>query len=322
MMRNPKGHLNGHEIDTYGAQLVDWVEGFTTCGLENTGPSQPAFAGHGSFTRTRLDVKKTTSSSVQGTVQCANMVMGPYIEVERTITACQDRKAFVVRDVLSAGTISSGRPYKGDSPYMLLYHPNFPLHDGDRLFTKARTAVARDLISNCGMESFMHISGVGQGVAAAPPSQPDGENYSRVKKENFERCYVMDLVPDRAGDVFAAIIGKNSDQGAYIKYNARQFKKPMAFQLWRNPRGGCCGLEIGTTFMGRAYAMEHGLMRVLKNGEKHTYEIEAGFLKGKKEVADFLKRTGLSVAAPELIKAEANNPDQGEFFHRELYKYH
>lgn len=269
-----------------------------------------------------MHVSSCSTQSIQGRIPCVNAVMGPYIDVERTITICQDRKVFMVKDVLCPGQISNSRPYQGDNPYLLLYHPNFPLSDGDRLFARAKTAAARDLISNCGMESFMHIADVGQGCAVAPPSQPTGDNYDAVKKENFERCYVMDLVPDARGNMYAALISAKNDSGAYIKYNARQFKKPMAFQFWRNPRGGSAGLEIGTTFMGRAFAMEHDLMCVLKRGEKHTYEIEVGFLKGKKEVEEFLKKTNLTVAQPQLIKAVANNPDKGEFFHKELHKYY
>jgi hypothetical protein len=250
------------------------------------------------------------------------VVTGPYIEVERTVTVCTDRKAFIVKDVLTNSKIANDRPYKGDSPYMLLYHPNFPLHDNDRLFANARTAVPRDLISNCDMAWFASISGVGQGYAMSPPSQPMGDNFDQVRKENFERCYVLDLAPNAKGHVFAALISAKNDSGAYIRYNVQQFTKPMAFQFWRNPRGGSSGLEVGSAFMGRAYAMEHDLMSVLKAGEKHTYELEVGFLKGKKEVAEFIEKNHLAVARPLLISAVANDPEKGEFFHKELYKYY
>jgi hypothetical protein len=320
MMINSRGHINGNEIDTFGLQLVNWVEGFTTCGPDNVGGPTAAYSGHGTFSHSPLLIEKATETEVTGVVSCVNLVLGPYIDVRRTVSVSQEERSYTVTDELMPGRIEGNRPYEGENDYMWLYHPNFPIQDGDRLFCNARCACARDLLCNCDIDQFATMSQVGKGKAVFPPTQPEGDNFGAVREENFERCYVMDMEPDAEGNVYAAMISADDSKGSYIRYNVNQFKKPMAFQFWRNPRGGTVGLEVGTTFMGRDYAMEHGLMGVLKAGETHTYEVEVGFLRGADEVKEFVEEQKIGVASPQLVKAVANDPDKGEYFHKAFYK--
>ena len=320
MMINSRGHINGFEIDTYGLQIVNWVEGLTTCGMDNVGGPTKAYSGHGTFSHSPMTVQKYTRNSVIGTVQCINLVLGPVIKIQREITVSMEKRSFIVKDELSAGNISNSRPYLGDNDYMLLYHPNFPVENGDQLFANAKTAISRDLISNCNADSFAKIDMVGKGKMIFPPTQPVEENFIDVRFENFERCYVLDMIPNNNGDVYAAMISADGTNGSYINYNVKDFANPMAFTFWRNPRSGCVGLEIGSCFMGRDYCMKHDLMSKLMERETKKYKLEIGFLRGKNEVDSFINFTGIETADPKVVLAIPQDPKNGDYFHNKLFK--
>jgi len=88
--------------------------------------------------------------------------------------------------------------------------------------------------------------------------------------------------------VRAMLVAPDGESAGYVKYDTGRFDAvQQALQLWKNPRDGASGLEVGSCFMGWDYANEHGLLCRLAQGEEHTYEIEIGFLRGRAEVDAF-----------------------------------
>jgi len=205
--------------------------------------------------------------------------------IKRKVYVKKGERAFCVEDTLES---------RGDSEYMLLYHPCFPVENGTRFTGNANVVVSRDSWADIDIEKFDLFERVGEGSCSLfrntgkiCPTKPE-DNIEKAVEENFERCYAMTILADGTADVYAALL--NEDNGVYIRHNLFEFgDEQLAFQFWKNPVDGCAGLEVGSTFMGKKYAEENNLMSHLKKGERRTHKIKIGFLKGKEEVDDFIK---------------------------------
>ena len=281
MYRNPAGHRGRMSYQRAGLGPLSHIEGAFTAGPDNVGVATEALPLHGTFTVTpAADLQRTSSGGVRGKMNCSKMVVGPNIIVERTVEPVEGRRAFRIVDEIRA-TITSD--------YMWLYHPNFPVADGTRLVCSETVVVPRpgEAISGLGAENYRLFERVGEGRTRFPRSDPDP---TAVAEENFEKCYIMQVKPDAAGLVRAALVAPDGDSAAYVKYNVRDFATlQQQFQFWKNPRDASAGLEFGSTFLGWAYAARHGLLGCIKKGETHRYECEIGFLTTRAEVEAFTR---------------------------------
>lgn len=316
MFRNPKGHMPPELFDPYCLGPVKSIEAFFTAGLNNVGPPQNHAPLHGTFSQKKAKIlqyiEEKNKTGLKGIIRATDLVSGPDITVERCVYAKKGERAFFIEDKLRANL---------SSYYMWLYHPVLNLENKMKLLINARDVVARDLISNCDIERYDIIENVREGVYVFPPTQPKNKkDYSTVRQENFERCYVIKPKRDNNGDVYAALVNAEEDKGAYIKYNLDDFTPQQAFHFWKNPRDGCAGLEVGSTFMGWEYAKKHNLLCFLKKGSEHTYRIKVGFLMGKEEVRDFVTKHELGSTKPKIHRA--NGKGQGNSHSRldEFYK--
>jgi hypothetical protein len=281
MYRNLAGHLGRCSYQRAGLGPLAHIEGAFTAGPDNVGGGTDACPLHGTFSVTpAADVQRTASGGVRGSMNCSKLVVGPNIIVERTVEPVEGRRAFRIIDEISA-TVTSD--------YMWLYHPNFPVATGTRFVSSETVVVPRpgDAISGLGAENYRLFERVGEGRIHFP--RTDGDP-AAIAEENFEKCYVMQVKPDAAGLVRAALVAPDGTSAAYVKYAIGNFAKlQQAFQFWKNPRDGVSGLEFGSTFLGWAYAAKHGMLGCVKKGETHRYECEIGFLTTRAKVEAFTK---------------------------------
>lgn len=295
MYRNPAGHRGRCSYQRAGLGALMHLEGAYTCGPDNVGVFTDALPLHGTFTVTPArDVKGTATGGVRGTMNCSKLVTGPNIIVTRTVEPVEGRRAFRLIDELTA-TVTSD--------YMWLYHPNFPVVTGTRFLSSETVVVPRvnEAISGIGAENYRLFERVGEGHTRFPRTDPDP---AAIVEENFEKCYIMQVKPDAAGLVRAALVAPDGASAAYVKYPIAPFAHTQqTFQLWKNPRDGSSGLEFGSTFMGWAYAAKHGLLGCIKKGETHRFECEIGFLTTRSEVDAFTKEI------PTVGKAEIRRLD-------------
>lgn len=310
MWLNPKGHLAYRR----GGGL-EHIEAFFTAGPENVGGPSMGLPLHGSFSLTPAKewepIKTDRGDGVEGLIDVTDMVRGPYMTVHRKVIALTGKAAFVVEDTLEAQV---------GSMFMFLYHPNFPVQNRTQLVANPTVVVARDLISNCDIERYNIFENVGEGLAGLPATQPNGRDFTAVRRENFERAYVMKMQPDDKGDIYVMLVSPDLRTAAYVRYNTNDFMyMQQAFQFWKNPRGGSSGLEVGSTFMGREYASQHDLECCLNKGQKLTYRIEVGFLTNIGEVRDFIAAHNLGTTKPEIIEADGDGPNHS---HSKLFQYY
>ena len=277
MWRNPAGHRSWRSWRGSGLNPMSHIEAAFTGGLENAGAPEGVLPLHGTFSVTPCrDWQRTPTGGVTGTIDCRRMVVGPSIVVRRTIEPVPGRRAFTIRDELSSDIA-------GD--YMWLYHPNFPVTDGTE-FRSSECLVAprADDIAKWGLREYRTYCCVGRGHTRFPPATDE----AGVNEENFEQCFIMALESDSGGVVRAMLRAPDRRSAAYVKYNRADFQPvQQAFQLWKNPRDGVSGLEVGSTFLGWTYAREHGLLCTVPADASHVYEIEIGFLRGKDDVDAF-----------------------------------
>jgi hypothetical protein len=293
LWRNPAGHRARLSWQGAGLGPLVCIEAGFTGGLENAGAPNGLLPLHGTFSVTpALDWRRTRSGGVSGAVDCRRLVVGPNIVVERSVEPVKGRRAFRYIDRLTALVASD---------YMWLYHPNFPVEEGTTFVSSETQVVPRpDGIAEKGLKSYRDFENVGAGCARFPP----GTGGAAVEAENFEKCFIMRLQPDAAGQVRAMLLAPEGDSAAYVTYNVNSLPtEQRAFQLWKNPRDGVSGLEVGSTFMGWSYAAEHGLLSHLRTNETRTYEIEIGFLRGRREVEAF------GAAMPKVAAAELKTLD-------------
>lgn len=289
MYRNPAGHRSWRSWRGAGLNPISHIEAGFTGGLENTGAPTGPLPLHGTFSVTpATEWRRTPTGGVRGTVDCRRMVVGPSVIVERAVEPVAGRRAFRYVDRLRAGVASD---------FMWLYHPNFPVADGTEFVSSETLVVPRaDGIAKWGLKAYRTFRRVGQGCVRFPPSA----EAEAVEEENFEQCFIMAVRPDGHGDVRAMLIAADGESAAYVKYNVGHFQSVQrAFQLWKNPRDGVSGLEVGNTFLGWDYAREHGLLCRLEAGEVHEYELEVGFLRGRDEVEAMAAQVP-DVGEPEL----------------------
>jgi len=317
MYANPRGHLKA----PIPGDWTSHIEGYFTGGLDNAGAPVDKWdlPLHGTFSLTPAQKIQVNNNGdkITGVIDVTRMVTDPYLSVLRTVEAQGKHRSFVVADTVTA---------EADSEFMYLPHPNFPVRDGTRFYGNPQAVVASDLISNTDMDTFQVFKDVGKGSARFPPTQPlqNGSNLADVRRENFERCYVMNMEPGKLGFVHVALVAPDMEIGAFLRYRPDDFM-PMqqAFQYLTNPRGGSAGLELGSCSKGREYAQDteaHGgrsLMCALEAGESHQFATEVGFLRGKSEVKGFIDQHGLRSGDFNITRADGLGPDNS---HSELWK--
>ena len=294
MYRNPAGHRSWRSWRSGGLNPLAHIEAAFTGGLENVGAPNGPLPLHGTFSVTpAAEWELTPTGGVRGRVDCRRMVVGPGIIVERSVEPVPGRRAFKYVDRLRAEV---------GSDYMWLYHPNFPVAEGTRFVSSETLVVPRpDDIARWGLKTYRVFENVGRGHCRFPP----GTDAASVEEENFEQCFIMRVLPDGDGVVRAMLVAPDGESAGYVEYDTARFHDvQQAFQLWKNPRDGACGLEVGSCFMGWQYAAEHGLLCRLGQGEEHTYEIEIGFLRGRAEV-DAFRAEMPDAGEPELKTVDA-----------------
>ncbi|MDC0937286.1 DUF4432 family protein [Pirellulales bacterium] len=290
MYVNPAGHLARPISD------LDHIEGFFTAGLENTGPPAMGLPLHGTFGwRPAGDLTFENDAagqpSIRGIIHAVDMVRGPYIKVERTVTPLAHGIGFRVEDALTASV---------DSEFMLLYHPNFPIDNGTQFVANAEVVAARDQISDLEIEDYARFQRVGKGEALLPPA----DSRERAISENFEQAYVIQLTPEADGSVWAMLVAADGETAAYIRCHGDGFdpaQRPLC--LWKNPRAAVAGLERGNTFCGREYAKEQDIISRLGAGEQRRYVVEVGFLRTASEVEEYRRAHASENSTPELRKS-------------------
>ena len=298
---HPSGHLKQPCGD------LDHIEGFFTAGIENTGPPAMGLPVHGSFAWRWADslewIDTKESVGVRGTIHATDMVRGPYVDVTRTVSAHRGRRGFRVEDVFTANV---------DSDFMLLYHPNFPVREGDTFTANALAVKSRDPISDLGLGSFSSFMAVGQGQAVLPPSREAPE----VVNENFEQAYVILLKPDPDGFITAMLVAGDNQSATVIRYGGDGFDScQQSFVLWKNPRGSVCGMERGNTFCGREWAKDNNLVSRISCGQTRTYIIEVDFLIDEQAIDAAIARYDIGGCSPELISSDTSLAD---FYRREI----
>ncbi|MBS3098154.1 DUF4432 family protein [Candidatus Woesearchaeota archaeon] len=303
MFRNPSGHRSVETYNTFGLGPVPHFEGVLTTGPENVGGFnvELGVSLHGTFTATPADpdsLQRTESGGIKGTIYVGRIVVGPQLIVERTIEPVEGKFAFTIDDRIRSACDGV------EQYYMWLYHPNFPVKDSTTLCSSERIVIPRpgDLKSIVDAEFYREFQKVKKGVAICPPS---GDSEEKIREENFEKCYIMVMEPDKEGDVYAMLISPDGNKAAYIRYNVNDFQDvQQAFQFWKNPRDGASGLEIGSTFLGWEFAKRKGLLCNLSHKEHH-YKIEIGFLMTGNEVNQFKEK--IPATKPVVIPLDMRN---------------
>lgn len=276
-------HPAGHRSHPLGA--LDHIEGFFTSGIENVGPPSLGLSLHGSFCwRSAVDVSHADDSVqfVSGTIICTDAVRGPYVSVRRQVSVGTERAELIVKDKITA-TVASD--------FMWLYHPNFSIKEGDRWYGNALSIVSRDEISNHSLATFHHFENVGKGYAKMPPSASE--------EENFETCFIINMQADPDGGITALLSNSDQTSGIVILYLG-DFDSRQRFVLWKNPRGGVCGLEYGSLPFGREWAMDHKTVSIVTPEQPLTYQCHIVWLQSAKEVQDIIRQYKLGDMKPQL----------------------
>jgi len=301
MSENQAGHLSRSSFDGYAFGPLKSIEAAFTAGPENTGGPQEHSPLHGTFSQTpAIDhtLDRTTDGGIEGTIHWSRMVLGPSLDIHRTISPVKDSDitpyVFAIDDAITG--LLTGY-------YKWLYHPNFPVENGTRFVSSETKVVPRpDGRSHVDAEGRFCVDGnkyyrlfdrVGEGVTLKkfPPSTVDDGGIPAIIKENFEKCYVIKVEPDANGDIYAALISKDGKKGVYVKYKADMLQpQQQAFQLWENRREGIAGLEVGSDFNGWDWAEKHDLLVPIEEGQTHNYRIEIGFLRNEEQVQKLLAK--------------------------------
>ncbi|MEM6688439.1 MAG: DUF4432 family protein [Planctomycetota bacterium] len=283
---NPSGHLSR------ALGWLDHIEAFFTAGVENVGPPAMGMPLHGTFSlRAADDVQVGVDGEdayVEGTIHCTDMVRGPYIDVRRRVIALADRAAFRIEDEVSA---------RVDSQFMWLYHPNFPVQEGTRFVTAATQVRARDAISNRDLKSYGKFVSVNRGIANMPPDCS--------AEQNFECCFFIDPIECDQGSVTALLIDSDGNAATRIRYSGDFDEFQSQLILWKNPRGGVCGIERGNLPIGREEAANRNTISVAKSNQMRRYQAEVDFIQGQENVDAAEKElVGLQQDQVRLLVAE------------------
>ena len=156
------------------------------------------------------------------------------------------------------------------TPHMYLYHVNvgFPvLDEGAQLLAPATSVSAR----------------------GDYPAE-DYDRYKAPKAGYVEQVFEHELAAEKDGTVPLAIVNRSVGLGAYQLYNREQF--PHHF-VWRMLGEGTyvVGIEPSTNrTSGRLDARARGELIQLPAGEKRSYDLELGALRGANAIEEFAQR--------------------------------
>jgi len=272
----------------YEPEGLEWLWTFaggllTTCGLQHAGaPSDLPNDPHGLHGRISTTPADTISLEtrwegddyvmrIHGTCREAR-VFGPYLTLERTITARLGESAFLIDDVVT----NQGHV---EQPHMILYHFNigWPIvDDGARLLLKAREAVPRDAEAEKDADRWQTFHAPVAGYA--------------------ERCYFITPEPAENGTVTAAVVNPalhgGHGLGVSLNYSNRVLPK---FVEWKMMGQGhyVVGMEPANCLIyPRSRLVKEGLLPILAAGESRRYTIEVGAVSGREAIASLAARVG------------------------------
>lgn len=272
--------------EPFSSNGLDWLRTFggglfTTCGLSHVGGPEADEYGerglHGQISNLKADLESIIQPdpiagkmdmSITGRVK-QTQVLGPNLELKRTISATLGRAAMRVHDeVLNKGNMPA--------PHMLLYHFNFgwPLVD------------------------------VGADIIWKGDWQPRAGNSNRIFKEgnNFHKCQppldehagageeaaFIDIDSDNLGWCICGVHNPGIGFAVLLKFQKKQLPWLTNWQHWG--RGEyVTGLEPGTNPpVGQAKAREHNELIFLEPGETRSYELHIDVFDKDDEINKFL----------------------------------
>ena len=276
--RSPTGDVSPY---FYQPEGLEWLYGFgggllCTCGLTYYGaPCEDegqALGIHGRISNTparevALEVGWEGDKyivGVKGKVT-ESSVFGPNLCLTRSIFAFAGEERLFVHDEV---TNEGHEP----APHMMLYHINFgfPLVDsGSHLVSPSLKVTPRDAEAERGKESY--------DIFPAPQA-------------GFkEKVYYHDLASLDNGSTTVGIVNERLQFGAYISYYRTQL--PHLIEWKQTGKGHyVVGLEPGTNLVeGRARERAEGRLKMLRPGEKASYDIEIGVLSTIEDIVGFEK---------------------------------
>lgn len=161
------------------------------------------------------------------------------------------------------------------SPLMMLYHCNlgFPvLGPSARLVTNSLKVSPRDETAAAGLDRYAEF-------------QPPTAGYA-------EQCFYHDMAADNDGNVHAALVNRELDDGlgVFLRYHRKTLP---CFIQWKMMGYGtyALGLEPANALVsGRASEREAGRLSMLQPGEKRRFHLEIGALDGVAAIEEFERR--------------------------------
>jgi hypothetical protein len=261
----------------YEPEGLAWLRGFygglvVTCGLTYAGaPCEDegeALGLHGRFSNlpaSGVAVEQGWEGdgyrvSVRGQVR-ETRVFGENICLTRTISAQMGENRFFLHDVAENEGFDA-------SEHMILYHINigFPaVAEGAELVSPTQKATPRDAEAEKGKESYAQFHKPTAGYA--------------------EKVYYHEMACDAEGKVWAAVVNRDLNFGAYVKYAKAQLPR---FTEWKMLGEGTyvVGMEPANCQVeGRDKERARGTLQFLQPGERREYGLEIGALTSAEEIA-------------------------------------
>lgn len=265
---------------------LDWLRTFggglfTTCGLSHVGgPERDEYGErglHGQISNSKAELESIIQPdpmagkmemSITGRMK-ETQVLGPNLELKRTISATLGEAAIRIHDEVSN---------KGNeaAPHMLLYHFNFgwPLVDEDADIIwkgewKPREGNSNKLFSK--ENNFKKC-------------QPPLDDH----KGRGEEAAIIDIAANNLGDCFCGIHNKEIALAVFLKFQKKQLPWLTNWQHWGKGEY-VTGLEPGThPPVGQAKARKNNELIFLQPGETRSYDLEIEVLGKKEEIDKFL----------------------------------
>jgi len=187
-------------------------------------------------------------------------VFGENIQVRREIMVAAGTNRIIIRDVVENNGFDS-------QPLMLLYHFNFgyPLLSSDTKLVSSdcNDIRPRDKTAEAGLSAC--------------------REFQKPAPEYAEQVFSYDLIPDKAGYVFAGLSNPELNIAAKIRF--RKSELPYLIQ-WKQmgEQDYTCGIEPATwRTEGRDKAREQGGLIIMEPGERRTFNLEFSIEQLKKE---------------------------------------
>ena len=267
---------------------IDWLKTFgggllTTCGLSHIGgPESDEFGKrglHGQISNLAAEVESIIQPDLsQGKIEMSitgrmkqSQVLGPNLELKRTITAQLGKNIINLRDeVVNRGNV--------EAPHMLLYHMNFgwPLVDeGTKLLWLGEWQTPR------GAPNKIFKEGNDFRTCPAPLTEHSGSG---------EEVAMIDVRSDSDGFCYCGLYNEKIGVAVSIGFRKSQLPWLMNWQHWGKGEY-VTGLEPSTNrLIGQAGARKENELIFIQPGETRSYDLMLEVFETESEMEVFLKR--------------------------------